>query len=523
VRQNARVAPDSGTRRWWILAAMTGTLSMMMLDSTVVSVALPSIQADLDLSQTELQWVVNAYLLALAAFVAVAGRISDMFNRVHVTIAGIAIFVFFSAMCGLAQSDAWLISARALQGIGAAIMIPPTATIVVNTFGVDERGKAMGIYAGISMIFLSLGPLIGGVFTESLSWRWVFWINLPVGLATIAMVLWTKPEGRVEAGQRLDKLGLVTLVPGLTLLVLGFMESSNWGWGSVKTIAAIAVGAVLLVAFVLIERRARSPLVELRLFGVRNFRGDTTVLFFAQFALMGLTIFGAIFTQDVLGFTPIEAGLGMLPVTLPLLVAAPLAGRIYDRAGPRGLVTAGSLTAGIGFAVTAAVLGEQDYWLLVPGYILIGAGIGLVMSPTNTDAMSSAPLKLRGQASGTIQTVRQVGGTMGIALLGTLVANIQNDQLSDLLLGLGESEARVDSAERILAEDPAGQAEITRGLSPAEAHQVADGSQDAIVDGIAAAYWGAGGVLLIAAIVAFMVLRRMHYADDSAEATPALA
>jgi EmrB/QacA subfamily drug resistance transporter len=517
------MALDSGRRRWWILAAMTGTLSMMMLDATVVSVALPSIQADLDLSQTELQWVVNAYLLALAAFVAVAGRISDMFNRVRVMIIGVAMFVVCSALCGLAQSDVWLIGARALQGIGAALMIPPTATIVINTFGVDERGKAMGIYAGISMIFLSLGPLIGGVLTESLDWRWVFWINLPVGLATIALTLWAKPEGRVEGGQRLDWPGLLTLVPGLTLLVLGFMEASNWGWGSAKTIGAIGVGAALLVAFGLIERRAHSPLVELRLFGVRNFRGDTTVLFFAQFALMGLTIFGAIFTQDILGFTPIEAGLGMLPVTLPLLVAAPLAGRIYDRAGPRGLATAGTLAAAIGFAVTAAVLGEQDYWVLVPGYVLIGAGIGLVMSPTNTDAMSAAPLKLRGQASGTIQTVRQVGGTMGIALLGTLVANIQNDKLTDLLIGLGESEAQVDGAERILAEDPAGQAEITKGLSPQEALQVASGSEDAIVDGIAAAYWGAGGAMLIAAIVAFVVLRRVHYADDPAEPTAALA
>jgi EmrB/QacA subfamily drug resistance transporter len=356
------MAQEGGSRRWWILAAMTGTLSMMMLDSTVVSVALPSIQADLDLTQTELQWVVNAYLLALAAFVAVAGRISDMFNRVQVMIAGIAIFVFFSAMCGLAQSETWLIGSRALQGIGAALMIPPTATIVVNTFGVDERGKAMGIYAGISMIFLSLGPLIGGVLTESLDWRWVFWVNLPVGLITIAMVLWTRPEGRVEGGQTLDKLGLVTLVPGLTLLVLGFMEASNWGWGSAKTIGAIAVGALLLVVFAFIERREASPLVELRLFGVRNFRGDTTVLFFAQFALMGLTIFGAIFTQDILGFTPIEAGLGLLPVTLPLLVAAPLAGRIYDRTGPRALATAGTLAAAIGFAITAAVLSEQEYW-----------------------------------------------------------------------------------------------------------------------------------------------------------------
>ena len=517
------MAPDGDARRWWILAAMTGTLSMMMLDSTVVSVALPSIQADLDLSQTELQWVVNAYLLALAAFVAVAGRISDMFNRVGVLIAGVAMFVIFSALCGVADSDAWLIGARALQGIGAALMIPPTATIVINTFAPHERGRAMGLYAGISMIFLSLGPLIGGVFTESLDWRWVFWINVPLGLVTIAMVLWTRPDGRVEAGQRLDRLGLITLVPGLTLIVLGFMEASNWGWGSAKTIAALAAGAILLALFALIERRVASPLVDLRLFQIRNFGGDTTVLFFAQFALMGLTIFGAIFTQDVLGFTPIEAGLGMLPLTLPLLVAAPLAGRVYDRAGPRGIVAAGTLTAAIGFAAAAATLGELEYWMLVPGFVLIGTGIGLVMSPTNTDAMNSAPLELRGEASGTIQTVRQVGGALGIALLGTLVATVQNDRLSDLLLGLGESDAQVESAERILAEDPAGQAQITQGLSSDQAQQVVEGSRDALVDGIAAAYWAASGVLLLAAIAAFTILRRTSYADDSTKPAPAPA
>jgi EmrB/QacA subfamily drug resistance transporter len=515
--------PVEGSRRWWILAAMTGTLSMMMLDATVVSVALPSIQADLDMGQTELQWVVNAYLLALAAFVAVAGRISDMFNRVGVLIAGVALFVVCSALCGLAQSDAWLIAARALQGLGAALMIPPTATIVTNTFGIEERGRAIGIYAGLSMIFLSLGPLIGGVFTESLDWRWVFWINLPVGAATIAMVVWTKPEGRVEAGGRMDIPGLVTLVPGLAALVLALMEASNWGWGSTRTIALLAAGIVLLIVFVLIERGAKAPLIELRLFGVRNFRGDTVVLFFAQFALIGLTIFGAIFTQDVLDFTPLEAGLGMLPITLPLLVAAPLAGRVYDRAGPRAIVTAGTLAAALGFGITAAVLPELDYWLLVPGYVLIGIGVGVVMSPTNTDAMSSAPMNLRGQASGTIQTVRQVGGTVGIALLGTLVATIQDRRLSDLLLGLGESEAAVERSERILAEDPAAQAELVKGASPAEVQAILDSARDSMVDGVAAAYWASGGAMLLASLVAFLILRRTRYADEPGDVAPAVA
>jgi EmrB/QacA subfamily drug resistance transporter len=512
------MAADGPARRWWILAAMTGTLSMMMLDSTVVSVALPSIQADLDLGQTELQWVVNAFLLALAVFVGVAGRISDMFNRVGVLIAGVATFVICSALCGLAPSGAWLIGARALQGIGAALMIPPTATIVVNTFGVDERGKAMGIYAGFSMIFLSLGPLIGGLLTESLDWRWVFWVNLPLGVLTIAMVLWTKPEGRVEGRDPFDFPGFATLVPGLTALVLALMEASNWGWGSARTLVLLGIGVVLLAAFVLIELRASAPLVELRLFAVRNFRGDTLVLFMAQFTLISLTIFGAIYTQDVLGFSPIEAGLAMLPITLPLLVAAPVAGRVYDRAGPRGIVAAGTLVSALGFGLTAALLHEFEYGLLVPGYVLIGAGIGMVMSPTNTDAMSSAPMRLRGQASGTIQTVRQVGATMGIAILGTIVATVQDDRLSDLLLGLGESKAQVERTERILAEDPSARAELLQGTSGADRQTILEGARDSITDGIAAAFWVCGAVLLLASVVAFLILRRARYADVPAPA-----
>ena len=359
--------------------------------------------------------------------------------------------------------------------------------------------------------------------TESLDWRWVFWINLPLGVATIAMVLWTRPEGHVEGRQPFDFPGFVTLVPGLTALVLALMEASNWGWGSARTLVLLGLGVVLLAVFVLIELRASAPLVELRLFAVRNFRGDTLVLFMAQFALISLTIFGAIYAQDLLGFSPIEAGLAMLPITLPLLVAAPVAGRIYDRAGPRGLVAGGTLVAAIGFGLTAALLHEFEYGLLVPGYVLIGAGIGMVMSPTNTDAMSSAPVRLRGQASGTIQTVRQVGATMGIAILGTIVATVQDDRLSDLLLGLGESEAKVERTERILAEDPSDRAEILQGTSGADSRTILEGARDSITDGIAAAFWVCGAVLLLASVVAFLILRRTRYADEPDVPAPAPA
>lgn len=516
---DSTAAGDS--RKWLILAAMTGTLSMILLDQTVVSVALPTIQKELDTTQTELQWVVNAYLLSIAALVAVGGRLSDMFNRVGVLIVGVAIFIFFSALCGLAQSDTWLIASRACQGVGAALMVPPTAAILMTTFGPEERGRAMGIYAGVSMIFLSLGPLIGGLFTELLSWRWVFLINLPLGLATIYMTIRTRPPGEVEKGQRLDMPGLVTLVPGLAAVVLGLMQSNTWGWGAVQTIALLGGGAALLVAFVIVERHALAPLVELRLFRVRNFVGDSLVLFFVQFALIGMTVFGAIYIQNLLGFTPVEAGLALLPLTIPILITAPIAGRMFDRIGPRALASAGALALGAGQIWNAAVLHDFSYPLLLPGYVAAGIGIGLVMSPTTTDGMSVAPGELRGQASGVLQTVRQIGGTVGLAIVGAIVANVESSRLTDLVLGLGGSEAQVSELQRALSEDASQQQQLLQQVPRGDVAELTGGVRDAITDGIAAAYFVSGGVLVATAIAALLILRRVRYAEGAVD--PALA
>jgi MFS family permease len=379
----------------------------------------------------------------------------------------------------------------------------------------------MGVYAGVSMLALSLGPLVGGLFTEYADWRWVFWVNLPVAAATIAMVLWTRPPGRVEGGQRLDWAGLATLVPGLAAVVLALMQSNTWGWGSAAVLLLLGGGLLLLGVFVVVEHRQTSPLVQLRLFASRNFRGDSLVLFCVQFSLIALTVFGAIYVQDLLGFSPVEAGLGLLPLTIPLLFTAPLGGRIYDRAGPRLLVSAGCLAAGAGLLWTAAVLHELSYGWLVPGYVALGAGIGLVMSPTNTDAMSSAPAELRGQASGMIQTVRQVGGTVGLAIVGAIVAGVQHDRLQDFLLGVGAPQSEIESVQRILAENPGARRAIAERVPPAELEQVTEAAKDAVVDGIAAAYWVAGGVVVVAAVAAWAILRREVVApDDGAAAAP---
>lgn len=509
---------NEANRKWWVLIAMTGALSMIMLDMTVVSVALPSIQDDLELTQTQLQWVMNAYLLSLAALVPFTGRLADMFNRVAIFILGVVIFVGASITCALAIGETSLILSRAVEGVGAALMIPPSQTLVLNAFDVKSRGRAMGVYAGVSMVFLSLGPLIGGLCTE-IDWRLVFWINLPVGIVTILVTLAARPDGRVTKGQRLDWLGTATLVPGLCGVVLGLMQATTWGWTSPLTLLCLIGGGLLVVAFVFIEPRVRDPLLELRLFKGRNFVGDSVVLFFIQFALMGLTVFGAIYVQNLLGYSPIQAGLSMLPLTLPLLVAAPLAGRAYDRIGPRVLATTGAAIGGLGMLWNAYFLHELDYWILIPGYIALGLGVGMVTSPTNTDALNAASADLRGQASGAIQAVRQIGGTVGLAVLGTVVASVEKNRLIDSITGLGGTEQQAEKISGILSQGADEQAQAAAQLPAAQREQVVSAAQDAIVDGIAASYWIAGGVILAAAVVAFLVLQHVEY-DEAGPAAP---
>jgi EmrB/QacA subfamily drug resistance transporter len=454
---------------------MTGSLSMILIDETVVSVALPTIQRDLDMSQAGLQWIVNAYLLSFAAFVAVGGRLGEMFGLARLFKLGVAVFVAASAMCGFAQSEAWILGARAVQGVGAALMVPASGAIVINAFDPQERGRAMGIYAGISMVFLALGPLVGGVLTEGVTWRAVFYVNLPVGLGILALAFAAVPRDR-PTGNRMDWGGAITLVSGLGALVLALMQAQTWGWGSAATLSLLAAAAVLLPLFAVLELRREEPIVQLRLFESSNFSATNIVLSAIQFGLIGLTVFGALFVQDILGFSPITAGLSLLPVTLPLLVGAPLSGRAYDRIGPRGLVSGGALLIAAGLLWDAALLDKQSYAWLVPGYLAMGLGLAAAMTPASTDCMNSAPPELRGEASGVMQTVRQVGGTVGLAVMATVVAQVQS-----------------------------------------ASHENA---ADAFTSGVSSAYYVAGAVVALSAVVGFIVLRRQRAADDESVSLP---
>jgi EmrB/QacA subfamily drug resistance transporter len=450
--------------RWWVLGTMTGAMSMLMIDQTVVSVALPSIQRDLGVSTAGVQWIVNAYLLALAMLVALGGRLSDLLGRERAFRVGAATFVVASAACGLAGGEAGIVAARALQGAGAALMAPATAAIVVGAFAPHERGRAMGVYSGVSMIFLALGPLVGGVLTAGVSWRAVFFVNLPIGVAMLAVARFTLPRsGSVRSGS-IDAAGVPLLVGGLGALVLGLMQARAWGWESPAVLALLAAALVLLPAFVWWERRTADPLVDLSLLRRGALAVDAGVLACVQFALVGVSVFGAIWVQDVLGFDAMQAGLSLLPLTLTVLVTAPLAGRLYDRVGVRPLLVGGGALVAAALLSMAALLGERSFPLIVPGYVLMGCGLGLIVSPANTDAVSTAPVAQRGQASGVVQTVRQVGGTVGVAVLGAVVSHVQFAS-------------------------------------------VAPDSPTAATEAVAAAYWVGGAVMVVTTVAAALVLR----------------
>jgi EmrB/QacA subfamily drug resistance transporter len=495
-------------RKWWILATMTGSLSMILLDETVVGVALPTIQRDLHMTQNGLQWVVNAYLLALASFVAIGGRLSELLGQARMFRLGALVFVAASAACGLAQSESWIIAARALQGLGAAMMIPPTTATVINAFTATERGRAMGIYGGISMISLALGPLVGGVLTQSVTWRAVFWVNLPVGLAMLALAAISLPADRPEPEARMDWRGAFTLVPGVVMIVLALMQAQQWGWGSSATVALLCGGTALVAAFTFVELRTRSPLVQLKLFRSRNFSVDNTVLALIQFALTGLTVFGALYVQELLGFGPITAGLSFLPVVLPLLLLAPRAGVLYDRIGPRTLVATGAALLGASLVWIAIMLGKLEYAWLLPAYVVAGIGMALVMTPASTDAMNSAPATHRGQASGVMNTLKQVGGTVGLAIMGTAVTTVQHDRLTDYANRVGASAAdRAHFTSLVAAAH--GDPSLLHNLPSATLGALSD----SLVSAIGTAYLIAGAAVLIGAVVSALLLRRVRAAD----------
>ncbi|HEX4017929.1 MAG TPA: MFS transporter [Frankiaceae bacterium] len=409
---------------------MTGSLSMIMLDQTVVSVALPSMTRDLPLSPTGQQWVVNAYVLALAALVAIGGKLGDRFGGVTTFRWGVTIFFVASVGCGLVPHGSWgqpaIIGFRALQGVGAALMMPVSAAIVMGAFPLAERGRAMAAYAGISQIFLAVGPLVGGLLTQLVSWRAVFWLNVPVGVAALILVRVAAPQNVRRADARVPLTSASLLVAGVGATVLAVQQASYWSWTSPTTLLTLLVGVALTTLFVVRQLGDSAPVVNVRLFARRGYLADVLVVGLTQFGLLAVVLFSSLYLQDLLHQGPIKAGLAVLPLVLPITAAAQIGGRWYDRSGVRAPVVTGLSLAFAGLIAWTISLPSLNYWLQTPGMVLTGLGLGLILSPSNTDALGRVEVSERSQASGLMQTVRQLGGTLGVALIGAIVLGIEH-------------------------------------------------------------------------------------------------
>jgi EmrB/QacA subfamily drug resistance transporter len=410
------------TKKWWTLAAVSVGLFMIMLDNTVVNVALPSIQRDLGVGLSELQWIVTGYTLSFAALMLSGGKLADMLGRRRIFVVGLIVFTATSLACGLASSGDTLIAARIVQGIGAALMSPATLSIISATFPPRQRGTAIGIWAGVSALALAIGPLVGGLLTEHVGWNWVFFVNVPVGaVGVVASLVFIDESRDTSHEQRLDLPGLVSSGLGLFALAYGLIQANDYGWTSGRIVGAFA--AVSLTVFVLLEQRQRLPMLDLSLFRSGTFTGANVVTLLVALAMFGVFFFISLYMQNILGYSPVQAGAAFLPLTVLIIVVAPIAGGITDRIGSRWLLTAGMILLGAQLLSFSTLDETSTFWDLLPGMLLGGVGMATTMTPSTAAAVRSVPVDKSGVGSAVLNSFRQVGFSIGIALMGAIMAH----------------------------------------------------------------------------------------------------
>ena len=447
-----------GRSRNLVLAAMILAVSMTFIDQTIVAIAAPQIQRELGLSSTGMQWAINAYLLSLASFFAFGGRLADTVGHKKMVVLGVIVFAGSSALCGLTPAggaaEAWIVIFRITQGIGGAIMFPAALAIVVQTFDLHQRGKALALFFGIAGGLTAIGPILGGYLTQW-TWRAIFWVNIPVALVALLLVAISKPKTDYRPA-KIDHVGLVLIVGGVGLSVLGFQQSSIWGWGNVATGSCIAAGVILLIAFYFVELRTPSPLMEVRIFRIHAFRMENLVLGIAMLAFVPLFFFASEYAEIALGESASQTGLYILYFFLGFAGASQIGGRMLDRIGAKRPVVLGCAIAAVGFylwagRVTELRLGSQIWFI-----VLSGAGMGLMLTPASTDAVNRASRLSYGEATGITQTVRNYAASLGLAILGTILVTELRSRVTNSLVAKGLPHRQAADEARRIAESQAG-------------------------------------------------------------------
>jgi EmrB/QacA subfamily drug resistance transporter len=475
-------APDP--MRWWTLGAVCVATFMLLLDITIVNVALPDIQRDLRASFQDLQWVVDAYALTLASFMLTAGSLADRFGRRRLFVLGLGLFTVASLLCGLSTSPTALNLSRALQGIGGAAMFATSLALLASAFTGRERGTALGIWGATTGASVAVGPLVGGVLVEHVSWQSIFFVNLPIGLAAIIVTLRTVRESRDPHAARIDWAGLVTFSGALFALVFALVRGNSEGWGSTTIVGLLLIAAVLLVAFVVVERHQQRPMFDLTLLRNPTFVGASLVAFCLSASMFSMFLYLTLYMQNALGYSPLEAGLRFLPITLLSFICAAVSGNLTERVPVRFLMGAGLGLVGVGLLLMSGVDADSKWTALLPGFLLGGAGIGLTNPAIASTAVGVVDPRRAGMASGINSTFRQVGIATGIAALGAVFQSAVAQKIADALPG-GGTGVRLPPDEILAQGNP-------RVLGPA---------RDAFLTGWTGAL---NEILVIAAIIALV-------------------
>jgi EmrB/QacA subfamily drug resistance transporter len=420
---------------------MIFAVAMTFIDQTIVSIAVPQIQKELGLTSTGVQWAVNGYLLSLAALFAFGGRLADTVGHRRMVTLGVIIFAAASALCGLTPkgslAEAWIVSFRVVQGAGGAIMFPAALAIVVQTFELRERGKALAIFFGIAGGLTAVGPVLGGYLTEW-TWRAIFWVNIPVALIALVLIVISKPvTDHVPA--RMDYRGLVLIASGVALSVFGFQQSTIWGWHNPAIGSSIAIGVVLLIIFFRVERRTESPLMKVHIFSNRAFFVENAVLGISMLTFVPIFFFASEYAQIALGKTAQQAGLYLLYFFLGFAAASQIGGRVLDKRGAKRPVVIGCAVAALGFGLWASKVTQLNFSNQVLYVIIAGAGMGLMLTPASTDAVNRASRLSYGEATGITQTVRNFAASLGLAILGTVSVDQLRSHLTSSLVSQGLS------------------------------------------------------------------------------------
>lgn len=463
--------------KWLVLVLVCIAQFMVVLDATVVNVALPSIQRDLHFSPSSLQWVVNSYTLAFGGFLLLGGRAADFIGRKRLFLAGIVVFTGASLLNGFATSPEFLIAFRALQGLGGAMVSPAALSIVTTTFrDGPERTKALSVWAAIAVGGAAVGLLLGGILTEYLSWEWIFFVNVPIGIAALLLSLRFITESRA-ATRGVDVAGAISVTAGLTLLVYAIVKTQAYGWLSVETLALAGAALVLLAVFVLIERRSAAPLVRLGIFRTRSLTGANLAMLAVAGGMFAVFFFASIYVQEILGFSPVQAGLAFLPLTAGIILFSGLAQQIISRVGVRWVAMVGMATAGVGLMLLSRAPVDGSYAAdVLPGLLVMAAGLGLTFVPLTLIATTNVGDDDAGLASGLFNSSQQIGGALGLAILSTVAANTTSGAL------------------------PA-------GVTPTHAQQAS-----ALVDGFQMAFAVGAGLMLVGVIITAILIRRRDVA-----------